>query len=131
MYRHNKKCRDYASFMRPNPLLVNWKWTNRRKSKIETTNTQIPLTFWLRRQGTVASICILGLFRQGGIFWDSSDRVVYFGTLQTEWYILGLFRQGGIFWDSSDRVVYFGTLHGTHHCVNRAYLSYYWRRMNV
>jgi hypothetical protein len=40
---------------------------------------------------------ILGLFRQGGIFWNSSDRVVYFGTLQTGWYILELFRQGGIF----------------------------------
>ena len=42
-----------------------------------------------------------------GLFWNSFDSVVYFGTILTMWFILEQFRQCGLFWNSFDSVVYF------------------------
>jgi hypothetical protein len=40
---------------------------------------------------------ILEQFRQCGLFWNSFDSVVYFGTVSTVWFILEQFRECGLF----------------------------------
>jgi hypothetical protein len=47
---------------------------------------------------------------QCGIFWSSSNSVVFFGAVPTVWYFLELFQKCGIFWSCSNSVVFFGAI---------------------